>query len=217
MTVRAPRSNKMTKIFNKICKHCISLNSISPPRRVIVSTLVEPDWYDCLAYAKIWRHRPNKQGQTAIEFCQQDIHCLLKLPWRILQSKVDVSKTEKTMMRCEGRFSSIFFVNSNLPISRSSVQCQKYWCVPQRIDEFVCEWYWLWISNRHCIKIMVVNAEVRSSVFLRDIDNGWGQLGLGGFDNVHCYHLIYFQLLALSRLWLGALLACVNWSLICVL
>lgn len=110
-------------------------------------------------------------GKVPLHFSQQDNHCSLKRPWRILQSEGHASETEKTMMACKGGFISIFFGNFDLLISAISVKCRKHRWVARRIDKFVHARYLVRVPDRHCVQPTVVDAKAKSYVLLFDKEN----------------------------------------------
>lgn len=68
----------------------------------------------------------------------------------------------------------------------------------------------------HRGQLLVVDAKMKISVFLKNANGRWGPFCLGGFDRVHGHHSIYLLLSnsACSRLY--TVLCWMNWSAICI-
>lgn len=65
-------------------------------------------------------HTDNQKEPSDIR--QQDVHCSLRRPWRILESRAHAGKTEKTMTGWKNGFILIFSGNFDLSISSISFQ-----------------------------------------------------------------------------------------------
>lgn len=69
-------------------------------------------------------------------------------------------------MSRKGEFISILFGNLDSPVSDARVCYQEDRCVANGVDAFVTAWYQIWIMNRHCVQLPIVEANEKSSIFL---------------------------------------------------
>ena len=59
----------------------------------------------------------------------------------------------------EGCFLLFFLRKVDLPVSGVAVQCGKYGCVSEEVDEFVYSWYWVRVAKYHRVEPVVDYGE----------------------------------------------------------
>lgn len=151
-------------------------------------------------------------GKLPHVFCQQDLHCPLRRPWRVFQSEEQASKSQKKMMGFKGGSVQILLGNLYLLTPGICVQCPKICRISKRIDTLVPVWYQVRVSDRRCVQVVVVDAKAKSFVIVGNEENKWGPLRLHRFYTVHCKHFIHLLLLKISHLWPCAERGWGNWS-----
>lgn len=165
-----------------------------------------------------WRTRKREdivyidKGKLPFHFCQHDVHCSFKRPWRILHSKGHAHRTGKAMKGCKGGFIAISFCNFDLPYPIVAFNVENF--VAQPSESINSSMPGIGYKSRTVtafnLRYSTQKQSVPSFLETKPIGNAHSV----GFKNVHSKRSIYFRLLEFSRLSTSTLWGWVKWSVI---